>query len=159
MTNPIHAEPFAGREDVSLPAHAADLRARRHREAGSAMEPAKSRETIMTAAKLPSRALPRSHNAPEVWIVSPQINSVNLVNGVVPGRESTPSALPICAVPTSLLGGIGLDLMAASPDPHEQPNLGKGDRAPRYHRAACRVLLTASSVWLGRGRLPLMPKR
>jgi len=45
MTNPSRAEPFAGREDVSLPAHVADLGARRHRETGSAMEPAKSRET------------------------------------------------------------------------------------------------------------------
>src|SRR5215471_833994 len=63
MTNPSRAEPFAGREDVSLPAHAADLAARRHKEAGPAMEPAKSGETNTMTAKQPSRALPETQTA------------------------------------------------------------------------------------------------
>jgi len=69
MTNQSRAEPFAGREDVSLPAHAADLGACRHKEAGSAMEPAKSRETTTMTAKLPSRALPQSLEAAKRSII------------------------------------------------------------------------------------------
>jgi len=70
MTNPSRAEPFAGREDVSLPAHAADLGARQHKEAGSVMEPAKSREIAMMAAKLPSQALPQSLEAAKLGIIT-----------------------------------------------------------------------------------------
>ena len=58
-----------GPGDVSRCAHAADLGARRHKEAGSAMEPAKSREIAMMAAKLPSQALPQSLEAAKRSIV------------------------------------------------------------------------------------------
>jgi hypothetical protein len=48
---------------------AAGFGARRYKEAGPAMEPAKSRETTTMAAKLPSRALPQSLEAAKRSIV------------------------------------------------------------------------------------------
>ena len=65
------------------------------------MEPAKSRETTTMAAKLPSRALPRSLEATKRSIVP---LSTRLL------QREYPSLWAGCH-----LGGIGLDMMAASP--------------------------------------------
>ena len=49
---------------------AAGFGARHHKEAGSAMEPAKTREIAMMAAKLPSQALPQSLEAAKRSIIT-----------------------------------------------------------------------------------------
>ena len=85
MTNPSRAEPFAGRADVSLPAHAADLGARHHKEAGSAMEPAKSRENNhdgSQAAVTGSAAKPRSDKAEHRITLE---HARELINGAAAG--------------------------------------------------------------------------
>ena len=72
------------------------------------MEPAKSREIAMMAAKLPSQALPQSIEAAKLSIIS--------ISTRLWQREYTSAAIADGAphaLSSGHLGGIGLDLMRA----------------------------------------------